>query len=53
MSVVSQLYRLQLVDSERDEKRQRLAQIGESLGETQALVQAREAVTEIEGALPS
>lgn len=48
MSVVSQLYRLQLVDSERDEKSERLAHVGDRLGESQELVQAREAVAESE-----
>ncbi len=46
MSVVSQLYRLQLVDSERDEKNERLAHVAERLGESQDLVHAREAVVE-------
>jgi predicted nucleic acid-binding Zn-ribbon protein len=48
MSVVSQLYRLQGVDSEHDEKCERLAQIEESLGESQDLLQARDAVAETE-----
>ena len=48
MSVVSQLYRLQLVDSERDEKSERLAHVKDRLGESQELVQAREAVAETE-----
>jgi hypothetical protein len=48
MSAVSQLYRLQLVDSERDEKSERLAHIEGRLGESQELVQAREAVAETE-----
>jgi predicted nucleic acid-binding Zn-ribbon protein len=51
MSAVSQLYRLQLVDSDRDEKQERLAHIEERLGESQDLVRAREAVTETEGVL--
>lgn len=46
MSVVSQLYRLQLVDSERDEKSGRLAQVEAMLGESQELLQAREAIDE-------
>ena len=46
MSVVSQLYRLQLVDSERDEKSGRLAQLEAMLGESQELLQAREAIDE-------
>jgi hypothetical protein len=51
MNVVSQLYRLQLVDSERDEKSERLAYVEDRLGESEDLVQAREAVAEIEGRL--
>jgi predicted nucleic acid-binding Zn-ribbon protein len=46
MSVVSQLYRLQLVDSERDEKSGRLAQVEAMLGESQELLKAREAIDE-------
>ena len=51
MSVVSQLYRLQGVDSEHDERRERLAQIEESVGESQDLLQARDAVAETESRL--
>jgi predicted nucleic acid-binding Zn-ribbon protein len=51
VSVVRQLYRLQLVDSEWEEQSQRLALVEESLGETGDLVRAREAVAEIEGSL--
>lgn len=51
MSVVSQLYRLQLVDTERDEKSERLANVEDRLGESQELVQAREAVADIEASL--
>jgi hypothetical protein len=51
MSVLKQLYRLQLLDSELTEKRERLAQVEEALGETQELLQAREAAAETEQAL--
>jgi predicted nucleic acid-binding Zn-ribbon protein len=46
MSLVSQLYRLQDVDSEHDGKSERLVQVEEMLGESQDLVQARAAVAE-------
>jgi predicted nucleic acid-binding Zn-ribbon protein len=48
MSVISQLYRLQGIDSERDDKGEGLARIEEMLGDSQDLVQAREAVAETE-----
>jgi predicted nucleic acid-binding Zn-ribbon protein len=48
MSVLSQLYQLQLLDSEWQEKKQRLAQVEEQLGESRELIQAREAVAETE-----
>lgn len=51
VSVVRQLYRLQLVDSEWEEQSQRLALVEESLGETGDLVRAREAVVETEDSL--
>lgn len=51
MSVVRQLYRLQIVDSEWDEKQQRLAFVEESLGESDDLIRAREAITETEASL--
>ena len=49
MSVLRQLYQLQEVDREWDDKSARLAEVNDSLGETDELIQAREAVTEIEG----
>jgi predicted nucleic acid-binding Zn-ribbon protein len=48
MSTLSQLYRLQGVDSERDARIARLAQIEDALGESQDLFQAREAIAETE-----
>ena len=51
MSVARQLYRLQLLDSEWDEKSHRLAEVNDSLGETDDLIRAREAVVEIEEGL--
>lgn len=51
MSTVRQLYQLQLVDGEGDEKKGRLADVEASLGETDDLVRAREAVVETEGLL--
>jgi predicted nucleic acid-binding Zn-ribbon protein len=51
VSVVGQLYQLQLVDSEWDEKSQRLAVVEESLGESGEVRRAREAVTETEESL--
>jgi predicted nucleic acid-binding Zn-ribbon protein len=51
MSVLAQLYQLQLVDSEWDELSQRLAVVESSLGESGDLIQARGAVVEIEGQL--
>lgn len=51
MTVLKQLYRLQLLDSEWTEKQERLAQVEETLGETQDLLQAREAAAETEQAL--
>jgi predicted nucleic acid-binding Zn-ribbon protein len=49
MSVLRQLYQLQGVDREWDEKSARLAEVNDSLGETDELIQAREAVVETEG----
>jgi predicted nucleic acid-binding Zn-ribbon protein len=46
MGVVKQLYQLQLVDSEQDQKSQRLAEVEDGLGESGDLVRAREAVAE-------
>jgi predicted nucleic acid-binding Zn-ribbon protein len=51
MSTVRQLYQLQLVDSEWDEKRGRLADLEASLGETDDLIRARDAVLETEDLL--
>lgn len=51
VSVVRQLYGLQLVDSEWEEQSQRLALVEESLGETGDLIRAREAVVETEDSL--
>lgn len=51
MSSVRHLYELQLLDSERDAKRQRLAEVNEALGESRELIQAREAVAETEKSL--
>ncbi|HSR31526.1 MAG TPA: hypothetical protein VLY63_13255 [Anaerolineae bacterium] len=51
MSVARQLYQLQLVDSESEERSQRLAFVEENLGESGDLIRAREAVTETESAL--
>ena len=50
MSVVRQLYQLQLVDSEHEDKSNRLAEVEASLGETGDLIRAREAIVEAEGA---
>jgi predicted nucleic acid-binding Zn-ribbon protein len=51
MSTVKQLYQLQLVDGEWDEQQGRLADVQASLGETDDLVRAREAVVETEDLL--
>ncbi len=51
MGVVRQLYQLQLVDSDWDEKAQRLQLVEERLGESQEVIRAREAVVEIEASL--
>ena len=51
MSVAGKLYQLQLVDSESDDKTNRLEEVEASLGETGDLVRAREAVAEAEGEL--
>lgn len=51
MSVVRALYQLQLVDSEREEKSQRLAEVEAGLGETGDMIRAREAVVETEQGL--
>jgi predicted nucleic acid-binding Zn-ribbon protein len=51
MSLARALYQLQLVDTERDQNSQRLAEIESSLGETRDVVQAREAVVDIRESL--
>jgi predicted nucleic acid-binding Zn-ribbon protein len=51
MTVAGQLYRLQLVDSEWDEKSSRLAEVEAGLGETDDLIRARRAVDEAEDGL--
>ena len=51
MSVLKQLYRLQMVDTEWTAKQERLTQVEEALGETQDLLLAREAAAETEQAL--
>lgn len=51
VSVVRQLYQLQLVDSEWAERSQRLVRVEEGLGESHELIQARQAVTDTEGSL--
>jgi predicted nucleic acid-binding Zn-ribbon protein len=48
MSVVRQLYQLQLVDSEGDQQSNRLAEVVGRLGESGDLIRAREAVIETE-----
>jgi predicted nucleic acid-binding Zn-ribbon protein len=51
MTVLKQLYRLQLVDSEWTAKKERLTQVEEALGETQDLLQARDVAAETEEVL--
>jgi len=51
MSVVKQLYWLQVVDTELAERRQRLAEVEAGLGESGDLIHAREAVAETEESL--
>ena len=53
MSVVRQLHFLQLVDSESDERAERLAEVVDQLGESDDLLRARAAVSEIEGDIES
>jgi uncharacterized protein len=48
MSTVKELYQLQLMDSEREEKNRRLAEVEGGLGEMDNVVRAREAVSETE-----
>lgn len=51
MSVAGQLYQLQLLDSEWEDRSSRLAVVEESLGETDDVIRARQAVQETEEAL--
>lgn len=51
MGVVKQLYQLQLVDSEWDEKNRRLAEVKDGLGMSKEVVRSREAVVETEDRL--
>jgi predicted nucleic acid-binding Zn-ribbon protein len=51
VSVVRQLYQLQLVDSEWTEKRERLASVEERLGESDDVIRARESVVETQDSL--
>lgn len=51
MSVVRQLYQLQLVDSEWEQKSQRLAAVEQELGNDQDVVRAHQAVQESEASL--
>jgi predicted nucleic acid-binding Zn-ribbon protein len=51
VSVVRQLYQLQLLDRELMEKSSRLAEVEEGLGESRDVVQARQDVAEAEGEL--
>jgi predicted nucleic acid-binding Zn-ribbon protein len=51
MSVVRQFHQLQLLDSERDEERSRLADVEAGLGESGDVVRAREAVAETDAEL--
>jgi uncharacterized protein len=51
MSVARELHQLQLLDSERDAKAQRLTEVEAELGETEDLVQARAAIAETQAEL--
>ena len=51
MSVIGQLYQLQRVDLEREEKNSHLAEVEASLGETEELTQARHMVAEMDDKL--
>jgi len=51
MSIVKHLYWLQVVDTELDEKRRRLVEVEDSLGESDDLIRARAAIVETEGSL--
>jgi uncharacterized protein len=51
MANVRHLYQLQLLDSEREAKAQRLAEVHDGLGESRELIRARQAVAETEASL--
>jgi len=51
MSVIRQLYQLQLVDSDHEAKNQRLAEVVGSLGESDDVIRAQKEVAETEAAL--
>jgi hypothetical protein len=51
VSVLRQLYQLQLVDSEHDDKSRQLAMVNEGLGESDEVIRAGEAVNETEAGL--
>ncbi|MFN2186535.1 MAG: zinc ribbon domain-containing protein, partial [Anaerolineae bacterium] len=51
MSVLRQLYQLQLVDSEHDDKSRQLAMVNEGLGESDEVIRAGQAVNETEASL--
>jgi predicted nucleic acid-binding Zn-ribbon protein len=51
VSVLRQLYQLQLVDSEHDDKSRQLAMVNEGLGESDEVIRAGEAVEETEAGL--
>ena len=51
MSVVRELYQMQLVDSERDAKSQRLAEVRSNLGESDDVARAQQAASESEQGL--
>ena len=51
MSIVRDLYQLQLVDSEHQQKRSQLEEVNSNLGETAELVRARDEVVESQESL--
>ena len=51
MSVLRQLYQLQLVDSEHQDKNRQLAMVNDGLGESDEVIRAQKAVAETETAL--
>ena len=51
MSVLRQLYQLQLVDSEHQDKSRQLAMVNEGLGESDEVIRAQEAVVQAEASL--